>query len=235
MLSIEQIVKSCQQSGGYKTAELNSILYLNYMGIIGICTMPGYSPKCIWLNGNGISLISNLMPSVTCLYLQNNAISVIHGLMHLVNLKELNLSSNLISALNDELPVCLQSLYISKNLISESAGLSMLSEMVDLSTLDISDNQIKDQGIVEVLGRSTLKVINVEGNPVLKSVQNFRKSVIAKLPSLMNFNSKPVEPDERLLVKAFFNGGKESEQEQRCAMLRERTLKNQNQFKSNFQ
>eukprot|EP00835_Amoeboradix_gromovi_P006047 NODE_646_length_5582_cov_0.573044.p3 type:complete len:253 gc:universal NODE_646_length_5582_cov_0.573044:1042-284(-) len=231
-LTLFDITKSCKLHGGYKTAELNNVLYLHYSGLSSLCEMKGYNPSCIWLQGNQLVEVSHMMLSVTCLYLQKNAIMNINGLDGLINLVELNLSNNMIQEINNGLPENLETLYISKNLISESDKLKNLRGLKKLCLLDISNNQIKDDGVVMILSNLELRVVNTEQNPFHNKARYFRKELIRALPLLNYLNSKPVEEDERRIVNAFFMGGKAAELDEKSRILSEKAAENRRHYKS---
>ena len=232
-LTVSEIVKSCKENGGYKTPELNNILYLHYLGISELCDMPNYIPNCLWLQGNKLKEITNLMTSITCLYLQSNAICEIQGLSHLENLKELNLNNNMIQQIKkDCLPKSLENLYLSKNLISNSKNLVGLSDLVCLGLLDISHNQILDENLIENLGKLRLSVLATENNPFHKKISFFRNKVINEFPSLVYLNSRPIDSIERRIVKAFFKGGQQAELDEKSKIQAENLERNRNQYKS---
>ena len=231
-LVVSEIVRSCKENGGYKTPELNNILYLNYLGISSLCEMPKYEPVCMWLQGNRLSVLKYLMPSIRCLYLQSNAICDIQGLNELVNLKELNLSNNMIQVVSLGLPENLENLYLSKNLITDSKNLVSLCELKHLNHLDISDNQIKDEFLVNVLMNTNLHVVQTEGNPFHKKIAYFRKEMIQNLKGLVYLDSRPVESAERRMAQAFYAGGRPAELQERLKIQQEKEVRNRESYKS---
>jgi dynein assembly factor 1 len=81
-----------------------------------------------------------------------------------------------------------------------------LLEIPNLSTLDLSDNRISDELVVdEILTKiPNLGVLYLQGNEVCKKIKNYRKTLIHSIPSLKYLDDKPVFPEERRYVEAFF-------------------------------
>jgi len=81
-----------------------------------------------------------------------------------------------------------------------------LLEIPNLSTLDLSDNRIADEEIVDQILTKIphLGVLYLQGNEVCKTIKNYRKTLIHKLPNLKYLDDKPVFPEERRYVDAFF-------------------------------
>ncbi|CCW67692.1 unnamed protein product [Phytomonas sp. Hart1] len=99
---------------------------------------------------------------ITHLDLSFNALHVVSGLKHLPHLRVLNLSHNLLSSLEDELPPRLSNLNISYNKLSTLRS-GALQPLQKLQTLDISFNCLKDlHGFPEA--PDALRVLNVCGN-----------------------------------------------------------------------
>ncbi len=230
-LTLAQIKESCKKRGGYNSPELNSILYLNHLGVTELCEMPEYRPKTIWLQGNGLIKLNHLMSSITCLYLQNNCIKEIHGLEELSQLKELNLSHNMLMNLQGYIPITVETLYLSHNCISSSKELGNLKN-IQLTTLDISHNHIGDELIIENTNNMGLKVFNMEGNPGLKRVMALRKRCVVKFTQLTYLNQSPVDESERRTSIAYFRGGITAERAERQAIIQENRTKERNLIKS---
>ena len=81
-----------------------------------------------------------------------------------------------------------------------------LLNLPNLSTLDISDNKIRDEGIVlEILSKiPNLGVLYLSGNDVCKYIKNYRKFIIYECKNLKYLDDKPVFPEERRFAVAFF-------------------------------
>ena len=84
------------------------------------------------------------------------------------------------------------------------------------SCLDLANNKIDDAEIVQVLlDLPELACLYLNGNPVVRNIPQYRKTLIARIPTLTYLDDRPVFEKERLAAEAWFNGGKEAEQEER--------------------
>lgn len=92
-----------------------------------------------------------------------------------------------------------------------------LLECPSLSVIDLSDNYIDDPNILpEVLEKMpNLAVLYLNGNEVTKKIKNYRKTLIAKIPSLKYLDDRPVFPEDRRHAEAFSRGGIEEERTER--------------------
>ena len=62
-----------------------------------------------------------------------------------------------------------------------------------------------------------LAVLYLNGNEVTKKIKNYRKTMIAKIPTLKYLDDRPVFPEDRRFAEAFFRGGFEEERKERDA------------------
>ena len=94
----------------------------------------------------------------------------------------------------------------------------------DIATLDLSDNHIQDPEIIpEVFAKMTeLRVLYLKGNPVVRNIPNYRKTVIASLPDLKYLDDRPVFEEDRRYAEAFVAGGLEGEREMRRIIKKEK-------------
>lgn len=68
---------------------------------------------------------------------------------------------------------------MANNYIETLQDFEHLQHLIELSVLDLSNNHIDDPLIVEVLGKMPgLRVLNLMGNPVIRKVPAYRKTVI---------------------------------------------------------
>lgn len=102
-----------------------------------------------------------------------------------------------------------------------------------LEVLDLSKNRIDDEGVLEVFTRlPRLKVLNLMGNPLVRTMARYRKTIVHACPALTYLDDRPVFADERRAVDAFFAGGPDAELQERRRCLAERRADDQAQFAS---
>ena len=150
--------------------------------------------RCLFLQRNCLSKIENLegLNALVQLDLSENHISVVEGLSHLPNLTTLNLCNNYLNDL---------------------ASISHLIDCKELSSLDLSKNQLVGEDIIDCLsGITNMKSLNIESNPVADKTAYFRKKVIVACKSL-RYLDRPVFDDERMTAEAFALGGIDAERQ----------------------
>ena len=63
----------------------------------------------------------------------------------------------------------------------------ILVEVPSVTVLDLSNNRIDDPQIVDVLAKMpNLHVLNLMGNPVIKDIRNYRKTLILRCEYITN-------------------------------------------------
>merc|ERR1719456_1203069 len=77
---------------------------------------------------------------------------------------------------------------------------------------------------------SSLRVLYLKGNPVVKQIPHYRKTVIAMLPELRDLDDRPVFVEDRRTSEAFVAGGLEGERECRRLMKQEKEESHQRQM-----
>ena len=60
-----------------------------------------------------------------------------------------------------------------------------------------------------------LAVLYLQGNPVTKKIKNYRKTLIARIPTLKYLDDRPVFDEDRRYAEAFAVGGLEEERKER--------------------
>ncbi|EDW80394.1 uncharacterized protein Dwil_GK18740 [Drosophila willistoni] len=211
----------CKRDKLYQTPRLNDVLYLHYQGYQYIECLEDYTElKCLWLDCNAISEIQGLeqQSKLKCLFLQNNLVTTIENLKYCPELDTLNLSSNHIRKIENigcEILPVLNTLNISSNYLKDSESLSGLVECKTLAVLDLSNNRIDDILVVKIFEQMpNLKVLVLQGNPVVSRIPQYRKTLILACKELTYLDSRPVFPRDRACAEAWKREGYEGERKE---------------------
>ena len=212
------------------TPELNEVLYLHYGGFVKIQYLdPFINLKALWLNNNAITKIEGLssLINLSCLYLQNNLIEKIEGLDNLKNLKTLVLSFNYINKIeNLENLNYLTTLEIDHNKIKEIENLKGVLSLKSLNILNLSNNDIDDTSFSDIIEQlPQLRVLRMEGNSVIRKMENYRRILIIKNLELKYLDDTPIEENDRRLANAWKLGGKVEEKKERELIKKEKEEK----------
>ncbi|KAH9632952.1 hypothetical protein HF086_002774 [Spodoptera exigua] len=220
----EFIKNHCRQHKLYCTPYLNDILYLHfkasgfycYSGFSKIENLEEYTGlKCIFLENNGIQKIEGLdtLSELKCLYLHYNVLRKIENLDGCPKLDTLNIDHNFVSKIeNLDVVPDLHTLSIAHNMLSAVDDLVHLRLCRNLSVLDLSYNRLEDPLIVDVLADMViLKVLVLTGNPVVRNIPAYRKTLTLRLKELLNLDNRPVFPRDRACAEAWQRGGVQEE------------------------
>lgn len=90
--------------------------------------------------------------------------------------------------------------------------------------LDLAQNKCSDPAILtEVIVKlPALRVLYFTNNEIIKKIPNYRKRLVQDLSILTFLDDRPVFPEDRRFVSAFYQGGIEAEREERKAFQREK-------------
>lgn len=207
----------CKKRNMYTFPALNDELFLGNQGFRRIRSLePFINVKSLWLNNNSINVIENIghFTLLSNLYLNNNVIEEITGLSELVNMAVLNLNYNCIRKIkNMKTLINLTNLDIQHNLISEISDFQGLIDVPSLTSLDLSYNKIETENFLEVLTKlPKLAVLKLEGNPIAKTMRNYRRIIITAIPTLVFLDQQPVTEIERICSEAYVKeGGRDAE------------------------
>ncbi|KPI93648.1 Dynein assembly factor 1, axonemal [Papilio xuthus] len=229
----EFIKNHCKQHKLYCTPHLNDILYLHFKGFAKIENLEEYTGlKCIFLENNGIQRIEGLdmQAELKCLYLHYNVVRKIENLQGCPKLDTLNLDHNFVTCIeNLDVVPDLHTLSIAHNMLTTVGDLQHLATCKNLSVLDLSHNRLEDPLIVDVLADMVvLKVLVLTGNPVVRNIPAYRKTLTLRLKELLNLDNRPVFPRDRACAEAWQRGGVQEEIAERkrwIAAEHEKTMK----------
>ncbi|KAL4703365.1 hypothetical protein ACJJTC_015443 [Scirpophaga incertulas] len=210
------IKKHCREHKLYSTPYLNDILYLHFKGFTKIENLDEYTGlKCIFLENNGIQRIEGLdaLSQLKCLYLHYNIVKKIENLQGCPKLDTLNLDHNFVTKIeNLDVVPDLHTLSIAHNMLTTFDDLAHLKMCRSLSVLDLSYNRLEDPLIVDVLADMILlKVLVLTGNPVVRNIPAYRKTLTLRLKGLLNLDNRPVFPRDRACAEAWQRGGLQEE------------------------
>lgn len=200
--------KLCKEHSLYTTPSINDKLYLHYKGFNSIANLEEYTGlKALWLEGNGLPRIEGLEEQklLRSLYLHENLIEKIENLESQTDLDCLNLSKNYIKKIENLSHMTkLTTLNLAHNHISTREGVEHVLQVPSIQTIDLQHNKIEDPSVVDVFAAlPDLRVLYLMGNPAVKSIPNYRKTVVSRCKELRYLDDRPVFEEERRRVNAW--------------------------------
>lgn len=117
----------------------------------------------------------------------------------------------------------LSTLYFKNNHLTTVEDIAALLCFKNLSVLDLSNNRLEDgDGVLLVLeNMPNLKVLYLSGNPCVRAIPNYRRTVLTRCKQLLHLDDRPVFDDERRLVTAWAAGGVDAERKEKQLMREE--------------
>lgn len=227
----------CKETGGYNTKHLNEKLYLHFKGWNRIENLDDFTgARVVWLEGNGLQKIENLQPCshLRQIYLQQNCIKTIENLDGFDELRALNLSENFIQKIEglSKLP-CLETLQLNNNHITTLEDVELLRECPSVHVLELSKCKIEDPAVIDVFeSMPNLKLLKLDGNPVVRKIPGYRKTLICRLKKLTYLDDRPVFEEERQTAEAWGRGGVEAEKTERARQRQLKKMKEDQRHKS---
>ena len=88
-------------------------------------------------------------------------------------------------------------------------------EIKKLILLDIQNNELTEnhEEIISLLERlGKLKVLYLKGNDIIRSINNYRRTLIVRLKHLTYLDDRPVREEDRIGAIAYLEGGYPAEQ-----------------------
>lgn len=221
------IKESCIKNKLYTVPELNETLYLHYSGYQRISSLEPYvNLTSLWLNNNLITVIEGLstLKNLVCLYLNDNGIEEISGLDELENLETLCLSNNYISKIQNLSKLTkLHTLEIDHNDIKSAENIKGILEVPSLVNLNLSRNKLETEDFLPIVSQlKSLSVLKMMGNPIARTMSQYRRKIIYKMPQLTYLDENPVTELEVRCSKAFMEGGRDAEKIEREKYLQEK-------------
>lgn len=121
----------------------------------------------------------------------------------------------------------LRTLNLSGNHLESFEDLCGLLCYKNLSVLDLSQNHIKDGEMLLLILKQmkNLRCLKLNGNPAVRLLRRYRKTVLARCTQLVYLDDLPVFEEERRMVNAWAVGGDKGEEEERKMIKKEKAEK----------
>jgi len=181
--------------------------------------------RSLFLECNCLETMEGLSENreLRCLFFQQNMLEEIDHLEELQELTTLNVSHNQIRKLENLscLPK-LETLQASHNKLATARSIAHLRECPSLTVVDLAHNELEEEEVLEVLqGMPHLACLYLQGNPVVTKKRYYRKTMIARIPTLKYLDDRPVFPLERQCAEAWSREGLEGERAARAQFKEE--------------
>ena len=211
---------SCIKNHLYTIPELNETLYLHYGGFQKISSLEPYvNLTSLWLNNNSINVIEGIshLKNLVCLYLNGNVIEKIQGLDELENLETLCLSNNYISRVENLSNLKkLHTLELDHNNIKTADCIMGVLEVPSLGNLNLSFNKLETEEFLPIVSQlKNLVLLKMTGNPIARTMSQYRRKILYQMPTLTYLDEMPVNELEIRCSRAYMEGGREAEMEER--------------------
>ncbi|CAM9489597.1 unnamed protein product, partial [Ascophyllum nodosum] len=217
-LTKQALTKICRDNGLYSSPALNDKLYLHYKGIRQIRNLEEYTGlRVLWLEGNGLCKLEGMeaLTAMRTLYAHENLIEKIEGLDMLQEesyctaaLDTLNLCKNFIRCVENISHLSrLTTLLLAHNHLETADDVRHVLLCPSIQTLDLQHNRINDPQVVNVVSAmDDLRVLYLQGNPVVKHIRHYRKTIVSECTVLKYLDDRPVFDEERRRCEAWSRG-----------------------------
>jgi dynein assembly factor 1, axonemal len=102
-----------------------------------------------------------------------------------------------------------------------------LLKLPSIQSLDLKNNQIDDRDkVIPFFSQmQQIHALYLKGNPCVRFISNYRKTLTQKLTQLNYLDDRPIFEHERIVANAFVRGGIEEEKKVREQMAQEKADK----------
>ncbi|CAN0221685.1 unnamed protein product, partial [Laminaria digitata] len=136
---------------------------------------------------------------------------VLSACLPLPQLDTLNLSKNFVRRVENISHLHrLTTLLLANNHLETADDVRHVLQCPSIQTLDLQHNRINDPDVVDIVAvMPDLRVLYLQGNPVVKHIRHYRKTLVSKCAALKYLDDRPVFDEERRRCSAWSAGLKE--------------------------